>query len=61
MKVREVRKAIEADGWTYQYTRGDHHHYKHPTKKGKVTIPGKDSDDLARKTAKSILKQAGLI
>jgi predicted RNA binding protein YcfA (HicA-like mRNA interferase family) len=60
MKVKHIRKLIEADGWMYSHSKGSHHQYKHPTKSGKVTIPGKDSDDLHPKTAKSILIQAGL-
>ncbi|MCI0666476.1 MAG: type II toxin-antitoxin system HicA family toxin [Methylococcaceae bacterium] len=41
-------------------TRGNHRQYKHPVKKGLVTIPGKMKDDLAPATMNSILKQAGL-
>ncbi|HEU5347836.1 MAG TPA: type II toxin-antitoxin system HicA family toxin [Ktedonobacterales bacterium] len=37
---------------------GDHRQYKHPTKKGRVTIPGKLGDDLLPKTARSVFKQA---
>ncbi len=60
-KVKEVIKLIEADGWIYFQSTGDHHHFKHPVKKGKVTVPGKGSDSLHPKTENSILKQAGLI
>ncbi|MDH6304594.1 putative RNA binding protein YcfA (HicA-like mRNA interferase family) [Parabacteroides sp. PF5-5] len=59
-KVREIINLIESDGWFLSKTRGDHRQFKHPTKKGKVTVPGKLSDDLDPNTAKSILKQAGL-
>ena len=38
---------------------GSHHHFKHPTKAGLVTVPHPKKDLLA-KTAASILKQAGL-
>jgi predicted RNA binding protein YcfA (HicA-like mRNA interferase family) len=41
-------------------TKGSHHQYKHPTKPGRVTVPGKMSDDLHPKTLNSILTQAGL-
>lgn len=61
MKVREVIKLIEEDGWYLARTRGSHRQYKHPTKTGLVTIPGKLSDDLAPGTLKSIFKQAKLI
>lgn len=59
-KVKEIIKLIEKDGWFLVKTRGDHRQFKHPTKKGKVTVPGKLSDDLALNTAKSILNQTGL-
>ncbi len=61
MKVREVIKRIEDHGWYLARTRGSHRQYKHPTKTGLVTIPGKLSDDLAPGTLKSIFKQAKLI
>jgi predicted RNA binding protein YcfA (HicA-like mRNA interferase family) len=41
-------------------TRGSHRQYKHPTKPGRVTVPGKMSDDLPAGTLGSVLKQAGL-
>ena len=59
-KVREIIQLIEADGWYLHSTRGSHRQYKHPTKSGRVTVPGKPSDDLAPNTAKSIIKQAEL-
>ena len=51
---------VEADGWQLIRTRGSHRQYKHPEKRGKVTIPGKRSDDLHSSIATSILRQAGL-
>jgi predicted RNA binding protein YcfA (HicA-like mRNA interferase family) len=60
MKVREVLRMLEQDGWFLVRTRGSHQQYKHPTKKGLVTIPGNRNDDLAPGTLNSILKQAGL-
>ncbi len=60
MKVREVIKLLEADGWYLVATRGSHRQYKHPTKPGRVTIAGHSRDDLAPGTLNSILKQAQL-
>ncbi|MDD5313509.1 MAG: type II toxin-antitoxin system HicA family toxin [Dehalococcoidia bacterium] len=60
MKVRDVIKLIEADGWFLVVTEGSHRQYKHPTKKGRVTIAGHPADDIAQGTLNSILKQAGL-
>jgi predicted RNA binding protein YcfA (HicA-like mRNA interferase family) len=60
MKVREAIRLIEDDGWFLVATRGSHRQYKHATQPGRVTVPGKPSDDLAPGTLNSILKQAGL-
>ena len=60
MKVRDVIKQITNDGWALARTRGRHRQYKHSTKRGLVTIPGKPGDELARGTLNSIMKQAGL-
>jgi predicted RNA binding protein YcfA (HicA-like mRNA interferase family) len=60
MKVREVIRLLEADGWRRVRSRSGHRQYKHPTKRGRVTVPGKLSDDLQTKTLSSILTQAGL-
>jgi len=58
MKVREVIKLIEADGWYLVTTKGSHRQYKHPKKTGRVTIAGHPNDDLAPGTQSSIFKQA---
>ena len=47
------------DGWFLAYTKGDHRQFKHPTKKGKVTVNKKLSDDLDDYYLNSIFKQAG--
>jgi predicted RNA binding protein YcfA (HicA-like mRNA interferase family) len=60
MKVKEMIKLIEDDGWYLARTKGSHHQYKHTIKSGLVTVPGKLSDDLAPGTLNSILKQAQL-
>jgi len=60
MKVRDVIKMIEADGWYLVATKGSHRQYKHPTKPGRVTIAGHLGHDLAAGTLNSILKQAQL-
>ncbi len=56
---RELVKILLADGWYEVACIGDHHQYKHPIKKGKVTIPHPNKN-LPIKTVKSILKQAGI-
>jgi predicted RNA binding protein YcfA (HicA-like mRNA interferase family) len=60
MKVRDIIKLLEADGWYPVATKGSHCQYKHLVKKGRVTIAGHPGDDLAPGTLNSVLKQAGL-
>jgi predicted RNA binding protein YcfA (HicA-like mRNA interferase family) len=60
MKVRDAIRLLLDDGWLLAATRGSHRQYKHPSKPGRVTVPGKPSDDLAPGTLNSVLKQAGL-
>jgi predicted RNA binding protein YcfA (HicA-like mRNA interferase family) len=60
VKVRDVVKTIEKDGWFVVRTKGSHRQFKHKTKKGLVTLAGKPSDELAPGTLNSVLKQAGL-
>ncbi len=56
---REVLKILKSDGWYEAGCDGDHHLFKHPTKKGRVTVthPRKD---FPIKTLRSIFSQAGL-
>ena len=60
MKVREVIRLLEADGWHQVRVRGSHRQFKHPTKRALVTVPGHPSDDLAIGTLNSVFRQAEL-
>jgi predicted RNA binding protein YcfA (HicA-like mRNA interferase family) len=60
MKVSEILRLLQDDGWYLVTTRGSHRQFKHQVKLGRVTVPGKPSDDLAPGTLNSIFKQAGL-
>ncbi len=60
MKIRDVIKLIENDGWFLVATKGSHRQYKHLSKPGRVTIAGHPGDDLAPGTLNSVLKQAQL-
>lgn len=60
MKVRDLLRLIEKDGWELARTRGSHRQFRHPSKPGLVTVPGHPSDEVAPGTLNSILKQAGL-
>ncbi len=58
MKVRDVLKKLEEDGWFIVRTKGSHRQLKHVTKLGTVTVAGKPSIDMPIGTLKSIWKQA---
>lgn len=58
-KVREIIKMLKDDGWYLAYTKGDHRQFRHPTKKGKVTVNQRLSDDLDAYLIDSIFKQVG--
>jgi len=59
-EVRDVLVMLERDGWFLVRTKGSHRQYKHSSKKGLVTLPGKPGDELAPGTLNSVFKQAGL-
>jgi predicted RNA binding protein YcfA (HicA-like mRNA interferase family) len=60
MKVRDLIKLIETNGWRQMAQRGSHRQFKHQTRAGKVTVSGAPSDDVHLKTLSSVLRQAGL-
>jgi predicted RNA binding protein YcfA (HicA-like mRNA interferase family) len=59
-KAKDLPRRLEADGWCLEATKGSHRQFKHAAKSGRVTVPGKPSDDLHPGTLKGILRQAGL-
>ena len=60
MKIRDTIIRLREDGWYEIAQRDSHRQFKHPVKKGRVTIAGHRNDDLAPGTLNSILEQAGL-
>ncbi|HAE72108.1 MAG: hypothetical protein ABR91_00815 [Polaribacter sp. BACL8 MAG-120531-bin13] len=59
MKSGALMKLIKEEGWQLVGIRGSHHHYKHPSRSGLVTVPH-PKKDIPIGTVKSILKQAGI-
>ena len=57
---REVIRMLSDDGWYEVACVGDHHHFKHPTKKGRTTVT-RPKKDIPIKTLKNIEKQSGII
>ncbi len=60
MKVGELIRLLEQDGWILVRVMGSHRQFKNPSKLGTVTVAGKPSLDVPPGTLGSILKQAGL-
>jgi predicted RNA binding protein YcfA (HicA-like mRNA interferase family) len=60
VKIRDLIRLLESDGWVIARTRGRHRQFKHPTKAGLVTVAGQAGDEIAKGTLNSVLKQAGL-
>lgn len=56
---REIIKILENDGWFEIVCIGDHHHFKHPNKNVRVTVPH-PKKDLPIGTVKNIFRQAGI-
>jgi len=54
---KKIIRMLRKDGWYYVNSVGDHYHFKHPTKEGKVTVTHPQKD-LPKKTVLSILAQA---
>jgi predicted RNA binding protein YcfA (HicA-like mRNA interferase family) len=60
VKVREVIRLLESDGWRLVVTEGSHRQFKHPSKPGRVTVSGHLGDDMPKGTLASVLRQADL-
>lgn len=55
---REVIQLLKEDGWYEMNVVGGHHQFKHPSRKGRVTVKHPDKD-IHRKTLDSIERQSG--
>jgi predicted RNA binding protein YcfA (HicA-like mRNA interferase family) len=60
MKIRDLIKMLEADGWRQVRMRGSHRQFRHLSKPGTITVAGKANVDIPPGTLTSILKLAGL-
>ena len=60
VKVSELIRLLKKDGWYLAHQKGSHRQFRHPSKKGKVTVNGKLSDDRSGELLKSIEQQSGL-
>ena len=60
VKTSKILSDLRKDGWVQVHQVGSHRQFKHPIKKGKVTVNGNESDDVWGMKLKSIESQSGL-
>jgi len=60
VKVKRLIEILEDDGWFQVKFKGSHRQFKHPVKRGKVTVSGKPSIEVPPGTLRSALRQAGI-
>jgi predicted RNA binding protein YcfA (HicA-like mRNA interferase family) len=60
LKVRDLIRALESNGWRLSRTRGSHRQFRHPEKGLIVTEAGQPGSDVPAGTLKAILRSAGL-
>jgi len=60
IKISELIRMLEADGWREVRQKGSHRQFQHPTKRGVVTVAGKMSATVKIGTLMKIMKDAGL-
>ena len=59
MRSRVIIRKLEKAGWVEVRQSGSHKQFRHPDRKGTVTVPHPDSN-MAVGTIKSIEKQSGV-
>ena len=56
---REIIKDLKDDGWELVRVTGSHHHFRHPTKPGLITVPH-PKRDLSKRVIRSIERLTGV-
>lgn len=54
---RDIIRRLLAEGWVEVAVKGSHHHFKHPDKRVRVTVP-RPVRDIKPGTLRSIFRQA---
>jgi predicted RNA binding protein YcfA (HicA-like mRNA interferase family) len=60
VKVRDLVRLMESNGWRLKTTRGSHRQFRHPQKGMVVTVPGQPGKDVPVGTLKAILRSTEL-
>ena len=59
-KVYEVIELLEANGWKYQRTKGDHHIFMKEGARRSVPVPGNRNKTVPAGVLSAILRETGL-
>lgn len=60
MKVGEVIRRLEKDGWVPVRMRGDHHNFKKEGNPFVVTVPGQEREEVSPGVLSDIRRKTGL-
>jgi predicted RNA binding protein YcfA (HicA-like mRNA interferase family)/predicted RNase H-like HicB family nuclease len=60
VKVRDVVRILEREGWQLVRQKGSHRQFRHPERPGTVTVPGTPGSELKPGTLVSVWKQPGI-
>ncbi|WP_288946156.1 type II toxin-antitoxin system HicA family toxin [uncultured Porphyromonas sp.] len=60
LKVKDVIRLLESNGFVFVSQRGSHRKFKEVGHEFHVIIAGRESDEVPKGTLNNILKQAGL-
>jgi predicted RNA binding protein YcfA (HicA-like mRNA interferase family) len=60
MKVREMIRLLERNGWVWISTTGSHRQFRHSSQPGRVTVSGSMGSEIPVWLEKSMLRQAGM-
>jgi len=60
LKVKQLIRILEKEGWVEVRSRGGHRFFRNPSKKGFLVVPHHGSRDLSKGLIIKILKDAGL-
>ncbi|MGH9781609.1 MAG: type II toxin-antitoxin system HicA family toxin [Candidatus Acidiferrales bacterium] len=59
LSSREIIRLLEKAGWCEVRVTGSHHHFRHPSRAGTVTVPH-PAKDMPPGTLRSIERQSGV-
>ena len=59
MKVRDLIKLLQTDGWTLRRQKDSHRQFKHSLRESVITVAGQPGGDVPTGTLQRILREIG--